>query len=175
MGGIIFGSVAGFCSNIGAAIACGFGAGLLANLYFSFIYYKLNAKRVIDNYGSLMIVAVSLIATVVIAPIVLITYRDHDVVLGTLQSSSSNTGTVIANKQVAGYSLTYPAISTFIGCGSGLILSLVLKLMDKLDANKTLTDELYFELSHGLRPTKPKERPQKKGSRVDMSKTNRKS
>lgn len=144
VGGILFGSIAGFCTNIGAAVACGFGAGLLTNLYFNLIYYKINNKRVIDNYGIILMLIVSIIATAIVPPVTLRTYWKFDTVLATLKSSSSSTGTTVGNKEISGYVLAYPAISALIGCASGLILGLFLKLMDKLDADKTLRDKLYL-------------------------------
>lgn len=44
-GGVIYGSVAGTCINIGTAIACGLFAGLTSAFYFRFIYNTINKKN----------------------------------------------------------------------------------------------------------------------------------
>lgn len=41
------------------------------------------------------------------------------------------------------------------------MIALLLKLLDKLDADKVLNDKMYFLSSHGLRPTKQIEKRQK--------------
>lgn len=79
MGAIIYGTIAGVCINIGAAIACGLAAGLLVAVYFRFIEPLINSRRVIDSYGLFLLLAISLIATLLIPQVVLRGYYNYGV------------------------------------------------------------------------------------------------
>ena len=157
-GAVIFGSVANTAINIGAAIACGMGAGLLTVVYFYKIYPWMNRKIVADSYGIFLILATSLIATVFIAPIVLAIESNARVILPSLQSINNPDGDVVPGLNIAGYALTYPAITILVASGFGFLVSLLLKCFDQFDAEKVMSDRLFFNTQHGLRIQKESKR-----------------
>jgi ammonium transporter Rh len=83
MGAIMYGPVAGTCTNIGAAIACGIFAGFLSAIFYQKVYPKINEVAVRDSLGLLNIWVVSFLATFVISPIVIRTYYNYTVNLTT--------------------------------------------------------------------------------------------
>ena len=58
--------------------------------------------------------------------------------------------------------MVYPAITVLIGCGVGLILSLLLRCFYEIDADKMMTDKLFFKSTHGLRVQKIVKKKNKK-------------
>ncbi len=86
--------------------------------------------------------------------------------MATLKTSSTSNGDVIPNSEIVTYILYYALISAGIGSISGLLTGLLLKCFDKFDAEKTLTDKMFFTSAHGLRFTKEKEDLQKSASVV---------
>jgi hypothetical protein len=58
--------------------------------------------------------------------------------------------------------LVYPAVTVLIGSGVGLILSALLKCFYEIDADKAMTDRLFFKSTHGLRVQKIVKRKKKK-------------
>lgn len=90
--------MAGFVTNIGAAIGCGLGAGFFSAIFYRFIYPKINRKKVIDTYGLFLILFISILATTVIPPIVIFLYEKYSIVVSTLQVDSSSKGGVVSTK-----------------------------------------------------------------------------
>ena len=94
MGGVIFGSVAEISGNISAAIACGSGSGLLTVIFFSKIYPIINRETVSDAVGLLLMLATSIIATVVIAPIFLVSNWKVSLYVPVLANSNNATTSI---------------------------------------------------------------------------------
>ena len=161
MGGVIFGSVAELTGQIGAAIACGSGSGLLTVIYYSKIYPMINRETVSDMMGLILMLTISLLATVVVVPVLLVAYFKTGITLQPLANGSNNP-TTVSSLAIVGWSLVYPAITVLIGCGVGLILSFVLRLFIEIDADKAMTDKLFFKSTHGLRVQKIVKRKKKK-------------
>lgn len=128
-GAIMYGSVAGTCINIGAAIAVGLLAGFLSALYYEKLCVKVNASNIRDSFGYLNILVVSIIGTFMIAPIVLKTYYNYSVNLPPLQPSNAATGYFLGNLDIAGWVLVYVGVSLAIGILGGLIFGLILRLL----------------------------------------------
>lgn len=129
-GAIMYGSVAGTCINIGAAIAVGLFAGFLSALFFEKIYPTLNRNHVTDTFGITFILIVSFLGTFFIAPTVIKTYYNYSVNLPTLNATNSATTiNYISNLDAAGWALVYVGISMAIGLAGGLIVGLVAKSM----------------------------------------------
>lgn len=57
--------------------------------------------------------------------------------------------------------MVYPAVTVLIGSGVGLILSALLKCFYEIDADKAMTDRLFFKSTHGLRVQKIVKRKRK--------------
>jgi hypothetical protein len=76
-GAVMYGSVAGTCINISAAISVGIFSGLISALFYSKIYVKINKDHIYDSMGGLLMFGVSLLGTFFIAPIVLKTYWNY--------------------------------------------------------------------------------------------------
>ncbi len=148
----MYGSVAGTCTNIGAAIACGLFSGFLAALFYNKLYPVLNNNGVKDSFGMVLIVIVSFLSTFFIAPIVIAAYYNSALQLSTLiESSNSSNKNIITNFGAAGYALAYVAISFFIGIFSGIVTGILLKLVDRFGENEIFNDKLIFSKEHGLR------------------------
>ena len=126
----MFGPVAGTCSNIGAAIACGLFAGFLSAGFYHKIFPKLNKNGICDAFGLNLILIVSFMGTFVISPIVIRTYYNYSVVLQTLASVNSPTGKIITNVDAAGWSLVYVGIAVGLGLACGLVVGLLLKCLE---------------------------------------------
>lgn len=133
MGGIIYGPVAGTTTNLSVAIACGTGVGLISALYFAKIYPWVNENSVYDSAGVLLMLTLSVLGACLVNPIVLWLYDHYNTNLATLQADSSSSGDVIPSRELAYYSLSYPAISALIGSGSGIVIGLVMKCLDSFD------------------------------------------
>lgn len=107
-GSIMYGSVAGTCVNIGTALTVGLGAGVLSAIYFTKISPKINAERLNDSFGGLIIVITSFIGTFLIAPIVLKAYYDYQWHLTTLEVSNfDSVGPIFDSISVVGWILVY--------------------------------------------------------------------
>ena len=135
-GGIVFGTAAQISLNIGAAIGCGSGAGILTILYFHIIQPRINKRKVIDSFGIILFFVVSIFSTLVVSTYILRVYYSNGVIIPALATSSSPAGEAIPNREVAGWGLTYPACSMLIGAVSGLLLCLFLRCFDDVDAEK---------------------------------------
>jgi uncharacterized membrane protein YdjX (TVP38/TMEM64 family) len=83
LGGIIYGPVAGTCTNIGAAIATGLFAGIFSSFFFQKIYPKLNQGGIKDTFGLTSVWIISLLATFVISPAVVAAYYNNGIALTT--------------------------------------------------------------------------------------------
>jgi hypothetical protein len=125
----MFGPVAGTCTNIGAAIACGLFAGFLSAGFYSKIFPKLNKNGVCDGFGLTLILIVSFLATFVISPIVIRTYYNYDVVLPTLASVTSPAGNIITNVDAAGWSLVFVGIAVGLGLTCGQAVGFLLRCL----------------------------------------------
>jgi hypothetical protein len=152
MGAVIYGSIAQTCVNIGAALACGSFAGLFSAFFYQVIYKRINKDKLYDSYGVFLVAIISLIGTLGVAPLVIYTYSNYNVVLQTLPAASGSAGSTIPGTSIVGYILEYVGITVGIGLGSGLIVGFLLKCMDKFDANKLVDDKTYFTKHNGLRP-----------------------
>lgn len=129
-GAIMYGSVAGTCINIGAAIAVGLFAGFLSALFFEKIYPALNRNNITDTFGITFILIVSFLGTFFIAPTVIKTYYNYSVTLPTLDpNNSASSVNFISKIGAAGWSLVYVGISMGIGLLGGLIIGLIVKSM----------------------------------------------
>lgn len=80
-GAIMYGSIAGTCENIGAAIAVGLFAGTLSAFFFEKLYPRINKRGIRDSLGGILVLAISLIGTFVIAPIIMIAYKNAGLTL----------------------------------------------------------------------------------------------
>jgi len=122
----MYGCIAGTCTNIAAGIASGLFAGFISAITSS----KLAINRKTSLGGVSLLTAAGL-ASIFIAPIVIIAFYNNDVNLPTLWTSIvSNPGAIIANKSVAGEVVVrYALVSAGIGLVCGLIVGLFLKLM----------------------------------------------
>jgi ammonia channel protein AmtB len=75
-GAIIYGPIAGTCENIGAAIAVGLFSGIISAFFFEKLYPKINKRGIRDSLGGLLVLAISLIGSLIVAPIILIAYKN---------------------------------------------------------------------------------------------------
>lgn len=129
-GSIMYGSVAGTCVNIGTALTVGLGAGVLSAIYFTKISPKINAERLNDSFGGLIIVITSFIGTFLIAPIVLKAYYDYQWHLTTLEVSNfDSVGPIFDSISVVGWILVYVGVSIGVSSVSGLIIGLLFKII----------------------------------------------
>lgn len=128
-GAIMYGSIAGTCINIGAAIAVGLISGFFSALYYEKLYVKVNASNIRDSFGYLNFLVVSFIGTFVITPIVLKIYYNYSVNLPPLQPSNAASGYFLGNLDIAGWVLVYVGVSLGIGILSGLIIGLILRCL----------------------------------------------
>ena len=76
VGAIIYGPIAGTCENIGASIAVGLFAGIISAFFFEKLYPRINKRGIRDSFGGLLVLTISLIGSFVIAPIVMISYKN---------------------------------------------------------------------------------------------------
>jgi hypothetical protein len=104
----------------------------------------LNKEATRDSLGSIVFLIISFLGTFFIAPTVIKTYYNYDVVLPTLFSSR------ITNVDAAGWLLVYVGVSLGIGLGAGLISGLLLKAMDR-ETSYDLDDRLLFLRDSGLK------------------------
>ncbi len=149
-GGVIYGSVAGTCINIGTAIACGLFAGLVSAFYFRFIYNRVNKTNTFDSYGVFNTLIISIFGTLGIAPIVLVAYYQRDWILTTLQVSNfDKVGLPLLNSSIAGWVLIYVGVSFGIGSASGLIIGFILRVIQNRFF-KGFYNQAYFTLEYGL-------------------------
>lgn len=129
MGAVIYGPVAGTCTNIGAAIATGIIAGLFSALFFHKVYSKINENGYRDSFGIVLIFLISFFGTFVISPIVIKTYYNYNVDLTTLETSVFDSEGSSININAAGWVLVYVGVSVGIGCSAGLVTGFVLRLL----------------------------------------------
>jgi hypothetical protein len=94
--------------------------------------------------GSIVFLVVSFLGTFFIAPTIIKTYYNYDILLPTLNN------TAITSVDAAGWLLVYVGISLGIGLGGGLISGLLLKAMDRATL-KDLDDKLLFLRDSGLK------------------------
>jgi hypothetical protein len=94
MGGVLYGSVAEISGNIGAAIACGSGSGLLTVIFYSKIYPMINRDTVSDAMGLILMLVVSLLSTAVVSPILLVLYSKIKLYIPSLVNINSAPTTV---------------------------------------------------------------------------------
>ena len=165
-GGIIYGSVAQLGINIGAAIGSGSGASLLTVLYYYLIYPKLNRKRVIDSLGIIYVLIVSLCSSLIVSPYTLRVYYSNGVPLPALATSSSPGGEPVPNKELAGWTLTFPAITILIGGASGALVCLLLRCFNEMDFEEEniMSDKMFMLSSHGLRSQKEKKKKKQRNT-----------
>ena len=97
-GGIVFGTAAQISLNIGAAIGCGSGAGILTILYFHIIQPRINRRRVIDSFGIILFFVVSIFSTLVVSTYILRVYYSNGIIIPALATSSSPAGEAIPNR-----------------------------------------------------------------------------
>lgn len=159
----MFGPVAGTCTNIGAAIACGLFAGFLSAGFYHKIFPKLNQNGIFDAFGLTLILAVSFLGTFVVSPIVIRTYYNYNVVLPTLASSNSLSGNIITNVDAAGWSLVFVGIALGLGLACGTVVGLLLKCLERAE-NRYFDDGVFFLPKYGLRDLQ-------KGSAADVAHT----
>jgi len=91
-GGIVFGCVAEINVNIGASIACGVGSGVITVLFFTKLYPIINKTYIGDSYGIFLILIVSLVSTLLVAPYVLSLYNYNGILLNPLASTTHPNG-----------------------------------------------------------------------------------
>lgn len=97
-GGIMYGCVAGTCTNIGAAIACGLFAGFISALTSSRV-----AINSWTSLGGVSLVTSAGLASIFIAPIVIIAFYNNDVNISALWGTRvNNPNAIIYNRNVAG-------------------------------------------------------------------------
>jgi energy-converting hydrogenase Eha subunit G len=70
-GALLAGPIAGTLDNFGVMMAIGTFAGIISALYFAFLHNKINRNSVFDTYGVLYIFIISLLGTLMVAPLVL--------------------------------------------------------------------------------------------------------
>ena len=151
-GGIFYGSVAGTCINIGAAIASGLFSGLVTALYFCFLHKRMNSNGLFDSYGVVNTFLLSFLGTFVLAPIILISYYDRHWILTTFQVSNfDKVGLPIINNSIAGWVLAYVGISVGIGLVGGFVFGFLLYLL-RNDSVKGSLNQEFFTLDYGLTP-----------------------
>ena len=124
-GAIMSGAIAGTLDNIGAMMAIGTFAGTVSALFFSFVYPKMNRNSVIDTYGVFYIFIVSLLGTMMVAPLVLRGMYNG----GVLSNQLNNV--VVSSWNSAGWSLVYVGISFGIALVGGFILGLFLRCLGR--------------------------------------------
>jgi len=94
----MYGCVAGTCTNIAAGIASGLFAGFISAL----TSIKLSNNKKI-SLGGISLLSAGGLASIFIAPIVIIAFYNNDVNLSTLwRSTVSNPSAIISNNNVAG-------------------------------------------------------------------------
>jgi len=91
-GGIVFGSAAQITLNIGAAIGCGSGAGILTILYFHKIQPLINKNRVVDSFGITLFLVICIFSTLIVKPYTLRVYYSNGVIIPALATYSSPAG-----------------------------------------------------------------------------------
>jgi hypothetical protein len=124
-GAIMCGTIAGTLDNIGAMMAIGTFAGIVSALFFGFVYPKMNKHSVLDTYGVFYIFIVSLLGTMMVAPLVLRGMYNSNVISNQLNN------VVVSTLNSAGWSLVYVGISFGIALVGGLILGLFLRCLGR--------------------------------------------
>ncbi len=124
-GAIMYGPIAGTCENIGASIAVGLFAGIISALFFEKIYPKINNKGIRDTLGGVLVLAASLIGSFVVAPIVMIAYKNTEIQLSVLSQST------VTKTTTAQWILSYVGISVAISVVSGVIFGILMKFMQR--------------------------------------------
>jgi len=122
----MYGCVAGTCTNISAGITCG----LIAGLISAIISGKFgNNKK--TSFGGADLAVVAGLASIIIAPIIIIALYNNDVNLSTLwRSNISDSNAIISDTNVAGEIVAkYAGVSAGISIVCGLIVGLFLKCM----------------------------------------------
>ncbi len=119
------GTIAGTLDNIGAMMAIGTFAGIVSALFFGFVYPKMNKHSVLDTYGVFYIFIVSLLGTMMVAPLVLRGMYNSNVISNQLNN------VVVSTLNSAGWSLVYVGISFGIALVGGLILGLFLRCLGR--------------------------------------------
>lgn len=124
-GAIMAGSIAGTLDNIGAMMAIGTFAGIVSAIYFGYIHNKINRNSVFDTYGVFYIFIVSLLGTMLVAPIVLSGMWNSNVLSNQLDRVT------VSTLSSAGWALVYVGISVGIALVSGLIIGLFLRCLGR--------------------------------------------
>lgn len=124
-GAIICGPIAGVIDNFGAMIALGTFAGIISAIYFGYIHGNINSLRIVDTNGIIYILIVSLVGTMLVAPVVYAGMVNNSVLSNILDNVP------ITDIKVAGWALVYVGISTAIALVSGLFMGLFLRCFEK--------------------------------------------
>ena len=77
MAGILYGSTAGIVTNIAAAISCGVGAGIISSIFYHKVHPSINKMRINDSYGLILILVISLLATLLVPTMILLVYYHY--------------------------------------------------------------------------------------------------
>jgi hypothetical protein len=129
MGAVMYGPVAGTCTNIGASIATGIIAGLFSALFFHKVYFKINENGYRDSFGIVLIFLISFFGTFVISPTVIKTYYNYSVDLTTLETSVFDSMGKSINIDAAGWVLVFVGVSVGTGSSTGLLVGFFLRLL----------------------------------------------
>jgi hypothetical protein len=124
-GAIICGPVAGVMDNFGAMIALGTFAGIISAAYFGYLHGNVNRVRIVDTNGIVYILIVSLVGTMLVAPVVYAGMVNNSVLSNILDNVP------ITDIKVAGHALVYVGISAAIALVSGLFMGLFLRCFEK--------------------------------------------
>lgn len=125
-GGVIYGPIAGTCTNLGAATTLGLFSGFLCVIYFHLIFPRVNKDRIYDSMGLFGFgLLTAFIGTFFMAPIILIAYYNYGTVIQTL-------GSAINSSQSVGYILIWVALSVALGFLFGLLTGCFVNCFTKL-------------------------------------------
>jgi ammonia channel protein AmtB len=121
-GAIIFGSVAGYATNIAVPITVGIFSAFISAFYKSKIMPSLNkhhAHDMLGLFGSFLIVAI--IGAIAVAPIILKSFLNYTIVTSPMNSVS------IVQANLPEWALIYVGISAGIGLITGMIISTIIR------------------------------------------------
>ena len=136
-GAIIFGSIAGYATNIAVPIATGIFSAFLSVFYKSKLMNRLNKSHAYDMlglFGPFMIVAI--FGVIVLAPIVLKSFVNFSIVTNPMN------GAAVTSSNETGWLLSYAGISAGIGLITGMVISTIMRCCS--GSEKRFGDNLLF-------------------------------
>ncbi len=133
---IMYGTVAGFSSNISIPVTLGLGSGFLSIIYKSKLLPKLNKKKLIDSLGFLGPFFVApIIGNYVVAPVVIYCYSSYNILTPQL-------GSTPIDVKSSRYVYIFYVLSSGLGILGGITVSSIFRWFKGNESN--FGDRLTF-------------------------------